>query len=80
MSHGVTGFLGYNFNVIIGSYQLLVCFKLNLNFFAKGQLNTPGLANQGPTRHTRNIHAGILRQVGAKLCGPPGPILDYLKR
>ncbi len=29
---------------------------------------TPEAANQGFTRHTRNFQAGVLRQVGAKLC------------
>ncbi len=36
------------------------------------------MANQGLTRYTPNLHAGVLRQVGAKLCrtsGPPGSSL-----
>ncbi len=37
----------------------------------------PAEANQALTRHTRNFQAGVLRQVGAKLCsGLPGLSLD----
>jgi len=31
------------------------------------QLNTPGPANKGLTRHTRNVQAGVLRQALALL-------------
>ncbi len=39
--------------------------------------HTPEAANQGLTRHTRNLKEGVFRKVGAKLCsGPPGPSFD----
>ncbi len=42
--------------------------------------HTPEAANQGLTRHTRNVQAGVFRNVVAKLCrtvsGPPGPSFD----
>uniref|UniRef100_A0A672P3F5 Ras-related protein Rab-6B-like n=1 Tax=Sinocyclocheilus grahami TaxID=75366 RepID=A0A672P3F5_SINGR len=34
-------------------------------------MNTREPANQALTRHTRNLKAGVLRQVGAKLCKTP---------
>jgi len=36
-------------------------------------LNTPATANQALNRHTRNFQAGVLRQVGAKLCRTAAP-------
>ncbi len=42
------------------------------------ELNTPELANQGLTRHTRNFKAGVSRQVGVELsrteAGDPCPL------
>ncbi len=39
--------------------------------------HTPEAANQGLTRHTRNLKEGVFRKVGAKLCsGSPGPSFD----
>ncbi len=35
------------------------------------RLNTPEPAYQGLTRHTRNLQAGVLKKVGAKLCRTP---------
>ncbi len=62
-----------NINILSTAWvpKLIPGGPVSLQSLAPTLINTPEAAYQGLAWYTRSFHAGVLRQVGAKLCRTP---------